>query len=141
MSEERERLVAEIPSELKALVDADERTNREIVEAALVTEFGGEKKAAIERRIEQRKQRISLLESEKNERSREIEEEEEEIERLRAKKNAAVDAKQTIVEQAVEDFSHVPDSPTNPAIKPYAEKADMDPETFYAKLQEEMNNA
>jgi len=70
MSEER--LVAEIPSELKRLVDADSRTNKQVVIAALWAEMGGERTAEVERRIDEKERRISTVESEKNERVREL---------------------------------------------------------------------
>jgi len=71
-TEDRERLVAEIPEELKRLADADERTNQEIVEAALWREFGGERKAALDRRIEEIENRLGMVKRERNERNREI---------------------------------------------------------------------
>jgi hypothetical protein len=79
MGKDTERLVAEIPRELKMLVDADRRTNKEVVEAALWTELGGQKQAAIERRIEEKKRTKANLETQRNEREREIEELKEEI--------------------------------------------------------------
>ena len=79
MVDDTERLVAEIPRELKLLVDADRRTNKEVVEAALWTELGSQKQAAIDRRIEEKRRQKSNLESERNERQREIEELEEEL--------------------------------------------------------------
>jgi beta-phosphoglucomutase-like phosphatase (HAD superfamily) len=79
MGKDTERLVAEIPRELKMLVDADRRTNKEVVEAALWTELGGQKQAAIERRIEEKKRTKTNLETQRNEREREIEELKEEI--------------------------------------------------------------
>lgn len=87
MSDE-ERLVAEIPSELKELIDADKRTNKEIVTAALWREFGGERRAVIDRRIEEKKRRISMRESERNEREREINELQDELEALEKKREA-----------------------------------------------------
>jgi len=88
MSDDEERLVAEIPSELKGLVDQDSRTNKEIVQAALWREFGGQRMSALERRIEEKQRRVSMIESEKNERQRELEEERQELEALREKYSA-----------------------------------------------------
>lgn len=83
-----ERLVAEIPAELKDLVDADRRTNKEVVKAALWREFGGERKSSLERRIEEKKHRISMIESERNERNRELEDERTELDALEQKLGA-----------------------------------------------------
>lgn len=80
---DRERLVAEIPSDLKELVDADQRTIREVVEAALWREFGGRRKSSLERRIEEKERRISIIESERNERERELEEQRDELAALK----------------------------------------------------------
>jgi len=85
VSEQTERLVAELPPELKRLVDADSRTNKEVVEAALWREFGGERLGSLERRIEEKQDRINMIQREKNERERELEQEQEELEALRLK--------------------------------------------------------
>jgi chromosome segregation ATPase len=92
VSEEKERLVAEIPPELKTLVDADQRTNKEVVEAALWREFGGERLGSLERRIEEKKDRVNMIEREKNERKRELKQEQEELEALQAKREAVKEA-------------------------------------------------
>lgn len=64
---ETERLVAEIPASLKYLVDEDDRTNKEIVIAALETELGvktEDSMAVLDRQI---KRLESRLEAEKDE--------------------------------------------------------------------------
>jgi len=101
VSDETERLVAEIPPELKELVDADRRTNKEVVEAALWREFGGERVGALERRIDEKERRISMLESERNERDREIEQEREELEALENKIETTLSHK----EEQIEDYA------------------------------------
>jgi len=75
-----------LPEELHDLLNADSRSNSEAVEAALWAEYGGEKEAAIDRRIEEKESRISLLTSERNERDREIDEEKKELKALKSKK-------------------------------------------------------
>lgn len=89
MSEVLERLVAEIPSDLKGLVDADPRDNKEVVIAALWREFGGKRKGVLERRIEEKKRRLSIIESERNERQRELTETKQELENLQERYEAA----------------------------------------------------
>lgn len=97
--------MAEIPSELKELVDADRRSNKTVVIAALWREFGGERKGHMERRIEEKQQRITMLERERNERNREIAEEQEELEQLKTMlermKTQAEREEEQAIEQAV----------------------------------------
>lgn len=65
MSDEREeRIIAEIPETLKRHVDIDDRTNKEVVEAALCKEFGGKKKSVLEVQIQNRKDRLANLREE-----------------------------------------------------------------------------
>ena len=78
-------LSARVSPELKRFVDADERDNQEVIRAALWQEFGGEKKAALDRRIEEVETRISVIKREKNERERELEELSSDLESLKAK--------------------------------------------------------
>lgn len=74
MTDHLERLVAEIDPELKTLVDKDTRTNRQVVEAALWSEFGGRKKSALEakrdHKLEQAKAIEASIESEKDDYNR-----------------------------------------------------------------------
>lgn len=81
-------LSARVPEELKDLVDADGRANQEVVRAALWREFGGERKSDIQRRIEEKENRVSMIRREKNERDRELEREQNELEALRSKLDA-----------------------------------------------------
>jgi len=81
MSDE-ERLVAEIDSDLKQLVKADPRSIKQIVTASLEREFSTSETAAIERRIDETKQRIQTLEREINDRKRELAQEKDELARL-----------------------------------------------------------
>jgi beta-phosphoglucomutase-like phosphatase (HAD superfamily) len=135
-----ERLVAEIPTELKELVDADRRTNKEVVEAALWREFGGERKGALERRIEEKRRRISMLESERNERDREIDEEKQELAALEQKYEAVESEKDDTWTEAMNALRFtelssagvVCDSPTE-TVERFADALDMDPEAFRAE--------
>lgn len=91
VADDLDRLVAEIPSELKQLVDADHRTNKEVVEAALWNEFGGRKKSALEakkqHKMDQLKAIEASIESEKEDHDRvknEIEAIESQIENMKS---------------------------------------------------------
>lgn len=132
-----ERLVAEIPEELKKLVDADQRTNKEVVQAALWREFGGERKAAIDRRIEEKERRVSMIESEKNERQRELEQERQELEALKTKREKVESEKrqqQNELAEVKEKLADAPKDPDNPAIQKYAGELDMTPEELIDEL-------
>jgi len=145
VSDDEDRLVAEIPSELKELVDADQRSNKEIVIAALWREFGGERMGVLDRRIEEKKRRISIIESEKNERKRELETENEELDALLKKKDemkTQTERKQEeVLEEAAEKLppstwlrsapkeSQIPDVDSD-AIQDFAKRAEMDPQEF-----------
>ena len=128
MSEsDEERLVAEIPSELKRLVDADERNNKEVVQAALWREFGGERVSALERRIEQKEKRVALIKDEKAGIEAELKEEQQELEALRAKKEEKETARADKLSEAREVLADVPKEPDNPAIQHWADELNMDP--------------
>jgi len=132
MSEER--LVAEIPQELKDLVDADSRNNKEIVISALWGEFGGERVGALERRIEEKKNRISIIESERNERGRELDELKEQLEKLKRSKDQLEETTPDIEEVAGE-LEGVPLEVGNPAIKNWAGKLNMTQKDLIAELE------
>ena len=131
---ELDRLVAEIPEELKALVDSDQRTNREVVEAALWREFGGERMGALERRIEEKERRISMVQSERNERERELQEMQDELQALRAKRESAERQEKAQLEEAREALETVPKEADNPAVKNWANKLNMTPQELLEEL-------
>lgn len=128
MSEEM--LSARVPSELKRLVDADKRTNQEVVQAALWREFGGERKASIDRRIEEKENRISMIERERNEREREIEDERKELEALKTKREKIESHAADERENVLERLSMIPADPQHPQIVEDAEELDMTPEAL-----------
>ena len=139
MSDEADRVMlsGRVPEELKRLVDADDRNNQEVLEAALWREFGGQRKGAVERRIEEQKRKISLIESERNERERELEDERQTLEALKDKHDAIEEREKTNEEQlqeAIEKCEGLPRDPSNPAIKTQAAKVGMDPEEFVDEL-------
>lgn len=92
-----------LPPDVKAMLDADPESNSEAVESALVTRYGGEKKTAIERKIEEKERRLSNLRSERNERNRAIEQLEQEREGLESQleKIESVDDRRN---EAIDDF-------------------------------------
>jgi len=96
--DDRVMLSVRVPPQLKAYVDVDERSNQEIVEAALWREFGGEKQARIDRRVDEINRRISNVESEKNDRERELAELQEERERMLEAKERTDDARRKYAE-------------------------------------------
>lgn len=63
-----------LPKDLKALLDADSRSNTEAVEAALWTEYGGRKESVLERRLEEVERREKMLEDEVDSRRDELKE-------------------------------------------------------------------
>lgn len=136
-NEERVMLSARVPEELKKLVDADERNNQEVLEAALWREFGGQRKGAVERRIEEQKRKISLIESERNERKRELEEERQRLEALEAKREkieTRKESKHRQLKKASEKLEKTPRDPKNNAIQAQANNLGMEPEELLDKL-------
>lgn len=136
-SEKRERLVAEIPEELKALTDADKRDNREIVEAALWREFGGQRMAAIERRIEEQQRRVSMIESERNERERELGDAKEQLEALRQKRETVEGNEIAQRKQLFDKVRMVPKEPDHPIVQRAADELDMEPADVIAEAYDE----
>ena len=57
-------LGARIDPDLKRLIDADPRSNQDVVAAALWDEFGGHRKSGLEIRIEHKEDRIQQIQSE-----------------------------------------------------------------------------
>jgi len=133
MSEEREMLSGRIPSELKRLVDADSRTNQEIIEAALWREFGGERIGAVERRIEEKERRLSMVKTERKERSREEEQIKQELAALKEKKKAVEENKGEQREEQLRKLKKVPNDPEHSFVQEVAEELGISPE---AALQE-----
>lgn len=136
-NDDEERLVAEIPEELKRLIDADKRSNKEVVIAALWREYGGDKMGALDRRIEEVKQRVSMVERERNERARELEELKEDLEALQSKRDVVESDRKSYdetLQDAIEKCEGVPRDPDNPAIKTQSKRVGMTPEEFIDEL-------
>lgn len=74
MSDETTQAKFYISPELHRLVNADPRKNSDVAEAALWNEFGGERKGALEQRIEEIENREEMIEEEIQNRKNELEE-------------------------------------------------------------------
>jgi predicted nuclease with TOPRIM domain len=101
MSEEM--LGARIPEELKQLVDADSRTNQEIVVAALWREFGGKRKSVVEAQLEQKESRLKSLHEEQDELAAEADRLEAEVTALRERVDT-LDGGDDAIEAALDDL-------------------------------------
>jgi len=62
--EDEERVHAWVPKTLKRLMDADERSIKEVVTAALWQEYGGKKKSALQAQKEQKEARLESIREE-----------------------------------------------------------------------------
>lgn len=142
MSEDREMLGARVPSELKQLVDADPRTNQEIVEAALWREFGGKRKGAIERRIDELRERKSVIQSEVDARQEELDELGELIESLRQDLESAEEDKREKVRNAAETMNWLPPGELTQAItENWASNTGLAPSEFKDLYKEVWSDA
>jgi len=138
MSEER--LVAEIDGELKELVKSDPRTIKEIVESSLNREFQTSENAAIQRRLDEKKQRKATLQREINERQAELAEVTDEINRLKSLLERQEEKEDSRLSEAVDALSNKPPSVLQPDSQPvqyWADELAMAPENLIAKIKEE----
>lgn len=79
---ELERLVAEIPSGLKRLVDSDSRTNKQLVISGLEEQLGSEDVAELERKLQRERNRLAVDKEELVDLKEKIKEREDKIDRL-----------------------------------------------------------
>jgi len=110
VSDNEERLVAEIPSNLKERVNADPRDIKEVVIDALKTEFCTADDAAVRRRIDEKETRIANVRSERNQRNRELEELQSELESLKTQLQTSEEieqAKQDAIDERLEALQDV----------------------------------
>lgn len=133
--DERVQLGVEVSPELKRMVDADRRTNRQAVEAALWAEYGGGGEMPADVRIQEKEKRIGLLTKEKGEREKEIEELREQISALEERKEEQERLVESVLTDAAEVISPEQLQPDNAAVKNWADKADMKPETFIEEIR------
>lgn len=135
MSDDTERLVAEVNTELKHRAKADPRNIREIVESSLEREFSTGATAAIERRIDEREQRIQTLKREIRDRERELAEERDELQRLKGRLEGYEEKAKTELEAAREQLCDTPKDVDNPAVKNWAKKLGMTPMELIEELE------
>lgn len=136
MSDDTERLVAEIDTDLKRLAKADPRTIKQIVESALSREFQTGNTAAIERRIEEKRTRLNQVEQERNERERELAEVKDELSRLETQLEKATPD----VDEAIESLSKIPKrklTQDNEAVEHWADKTGRNAEYLINKVEEQ----
>jgi chromosome segregation ATPase len=134
MTDDTERLVAEIQKHLKRRAKADPRSIREITESALEREFSTTETAAVERRIEEVEQRIQTLQREINERERELAEHQDKKERLERQIQDHRTRREEQLAEARETLADAPADPENPAVKNWADKLGMTPEGLVREL-------
>ncbi len=134
VSDDTERLVADIDEGLKARAKADPRTIREIVESALQREFMTGATAAVERRLEEKRSRKTQLEQERNERERELAEVEDDIQRLQRQLETHEEKHEQELREARDALEHVPREADNPAVKNWADKLGMTPNELLKEL-------
>lgn len=111
-------LFTRIPEELKDLVDADSRANKEVVKAALWSEFGGRKKSALEAKKQHKLEQLQAIEKEieaerkdKNRVRSEIEALEAKIERMDEEQVSSIEFVERLLDELEDgDIRHlVPD--------------------------------
>jgi DNA repair exonuclease SbcCD ATPase subunit len=139
--DDRVMLSARVPAKLKAFVDADDRSNQEVIEVALLREFGGEKNARIDQRLEEIDRRMANIRSERNERERQLDELREDKERLQEAKEQADNVNLEYAKTCAEKLAYLPESADDPAVQNWAGKADMNADKFYQLLSEVFDDA
>lgn len=134
VSEEKVMLSGRVPKELKELVDADRRDNQEIMRAALWREFGGQRLADIERRIEEKERRREIVKKERENRDNELEELNSELAALKSKKSSEQSEKEALLSDAQDALEGIPLNVDNPAVENWAGKLDMEPAELIDEL-------
>jgi len=135
----QERLVAEIDEELKELLKTDPRPIKEIVTSSLQREFQTKEKAAIRRRIDEQKQRITSLEREINDRGSELAKAKDELERLESLLERQEEQQEDNLQKALDVLSDKPPSVLQKDSQPvqfWADELGMTPETLIEKIEE-----
>lgn len=137
MSEnDEERLVADVNADLKKRAKADPRSIKEIVESSLQREFATAATAAVERRIDEKRQRIQTLEREINDRERELAEERDELERLQQQLEGVDDEREQLLDEARSALENAPMDPDNDAVANWAKKVGMTPNRLIEELEQ-----
>lgn len=136
----QERLVADIDSGLKELLKTDPRPIKDIVESSLQREFQTEENAAIRRRIDEQKQRITTLQREINDRESELAQAKDELERLESLLERQEEKQQDNLSKAIEVLSDKPPSVLQEDSQPvqfWADELGVAPDTLIDKVRGE----
>jgi len=140
MVDDWEQFKVRLDSDLKRLVDADTRTNKELTHVALWREFGGERQAALDIQIEHKEEREEMVRSQIKDLQEELQQILEEKEALLSKKEK-MQEEQNAYEEHLEELEefllqgrHL--DPTNPRVKNAASIGDVDPTEVIKELKE-----
>lgn len=129
-------LSGRVPKELKDLVDADRRSNQEILRVALWQEFGGEREAEIERRIDEKQDRINVVQNEMENRSEELRTLRNELEALQSRKDDVEQEERQERQNKLRKLKQVPNNPSHPLVQEVAQDLGIEPETALSEAEE-----
>jgi len=152
---EKSQMKVYVPQELHDIVNADHRSNSEVVKAALWSEYGGRGQAALQQQLEELERRRELVLEERQSRDDELAELDAEMERIEAKIEEAETHDEQIWREAVTGGINEPEvqlkssrgpwepSPDRGDVHHYADRLDISPEEFcdkYLEKQEELTD-
>lgn len=129
-----------LPEELHDLLNAEKRSNSEIVESALWTEFGGHRKSALEKRVEEKEKRMETIQEEIENREEELEEQARELEAFKSKledKHSERKKREETLREARDVIREDKRTEDNPAVRTWADKAEMPVSEFLEALDDE----
>lgn len=132
-------LSARVPTELRDLVNADRRSNQDVIRSALWAYYGGEKKTEIETRISEKKDRINLIKREKNERENELESLYSELDILQEKVENVEEEESAEMKAAVMSCRDIPLIKTHPHIQEKADELDITVDEFAQAVADEFD--
>jgi len=130
-------LSGRVPKELKRLVDADERDNQDVLQAALWAEFGGEREGALKKRLEEQKRRKTIVEEERKSRDEEIEEIQQTINRLKEKIEDSDRVSQAKKQDLYQKVRMVPKDTSHPVVQDAADELNSDAETVISEAYDQ----
>jgi len=148
---EKSQVKVYLPEELHTILNADQRSNSEAVEAALWEEYGGENVAAIDKRIKEKQKRKTVVKDELEGREDEIAELDDEIQNLQSKKEDLEPDTEQHWQDAVgniEPPTHLAEHDTlpdrdeweppvdNQKVQIYADRLGIEPEEFSTQFPE-----
>lgn len=131
-----------LPEDLKALLDADSRSNSEAVEAALWAEYGGRKESVLERRLEEVERREDMVVDEVSNREKELQEIRSEKESLKQQlenvKNGMLDADEVSeARELLDSGERLYD--THDFVKEVADTHDIDVGSAHTAVKEQLS--